>query len=208
MRSYLTYYFAGVSTAGIALIVGFGGALIFSNSVLTKTPVQPTRIERAAKELDHPPRTQLIVPAYATPVIATPQISQPTSIADTTASPSEGSRPAVAAQSEGAARTDVADNLRMDKDAATPLNQPAQLPMSNSHAQQDSPVSMAKRRRELELKRVREAARADRRRLAAAKQKQEIAAAADAVRRIMHDRRDHPGTDPMMRSFNMGFSTD
>lgn len=205
MRSYLMYYLAGVSTAGIALVVGFGGALIFSNAVLTKTPVQPTRIERAAKELDQPLHTQRIVPTYATPVITTPQISQPISVADNTVSPTEESRPAVMARSEGAPHTDIAESPRMNKDAATPINQPMQLPIAQ--AQQDNAVSMAKRRRELELKRVREATRADKRRLAAMKQKQEIAAAADAVRRILHDRRDHLETDPMMRS-NMGFSTD
>ena len=44
----MTTYFAGVGTVVGALALGFGGAVVLTNTAIKDTPAGPTRIERYA----------------------------------------------------------------------------------------------------------------------------------------------------------------
>jgi hypothetical protein len=45
----MTTYFAGVGTVVGALAVGFGGAVVLTNTAIKDTPAGPTRIERVMR---------------------------------------------------------------------------------------------------------------------------------------------------------------
>lgn len=214
MRSYLTYYFAGVTTAGVALVVGFGGALVFSNAVLSKKPLPPTKIERVAKSLpqDELLQTKKDFPAQAAPVIAIPQLPQPTEMATITARVSEEPTHVVQAEQSGTLSTaSTATEHRRPHREQEQSEAPA-FPVTASvntvaaHPRQEGTTAVPKRRRELEMKNIRRPIKADSTRHAA-KQKKDIAAAAEAVRRMLRDRQDLR-ENGMERSFNIGFSSD
>ena len=210
MRSSLTYYFAGVGTAGMALVIGFGGSLAFFNTITTKKPLSPTKIERVIKQ-DEALQAKNNSPAQAVPNIATVKAT-PAPVPLHTAGTLQAPKPVDhAGPSEDLRPTKNGDNRRAD-DAQTvrELRSPANI-LSSTITVSDQPVpvqdkiAIAKRSRELELRKARDSAN-DRKRLAA-KRKQEIAAAADAVRRMLRDRPELR-EDELQRPFNMGFSID
>ncbi len=75
-----------------------------------------------------------------------------------------------------------------------------------AHPRQEGTIAVPKRRRELEMKNIRRPIKADSTRHAA-KQKKDIAAAAEDVRRMLRDRQDLR-ENGMERYFNIGFSSD
>ncbi len=211
MRSHLTYYFAGVTTAGVALVVGFAGALVFSNAVLSKKPLSPTKIERMAKSVsaDEASQTKRDFNIPTAPVVATPQLPRPTEPALATGVFQELKHDVQAVQSGTPSTTPTAiEHKRPEEEQIAPPALPVSASVTTVIAQprQEGNVAVAKRRRELEMQSVRRSLRADRARLAV-KQKQEIAAAAQAVRRMLRDHQDLR-ENAMERSFNIGFSSD
>jgi len=73
MPSPLTAYLAGVASVSVALAVGFGGALVVANSVMTDKPKPPSKIERLAKH-EQDPQAQTAIndtafPAQASPIL-------------------------------------------------------------------------------------------------------------------------------------------
>jgi len=97
MPSSLTYYFAGVGTAGVALVAGFGGALIFSNALMKDAPPPPTRLERVAKSLPQAPSQNAnSFPSQAAPVLGTPMPIEVTQKANNAVAP----QPLVSKESE------------------------------------------------------------------------------------------------------------
>ena len=77
MPSPLNAYLAGVASVSVALAVGFGGALVVANTVLTDEPTPPSKIERLAK---HEPKSEtqtaardVAFPVQASPVLIVPK---------------------------------------------------------------------------------------------------------------------------------------
>lgn len=210
MRSYLTYYFAGVTTAGVALVVGFGGALVFSNAVLSEKPLPSTRIERIAKSLpqDEPSQTTKGFPVQAAPVIATPQLPQPTEMATIAAGVSQEPSQAEQSRTPSTAPTAIEHKRSQEQEQSDPPAFPVTSSANSvaAHSRHEGTIAVAKRRREFEMRNVRRPIRADGTRHGA-KQSQEIAAAAEAVRRMIRDRQDLR-ENAMEQSFNLGFSND
>lgn len=210
MRSSLTYYFAGVGTAGIALVIGFGGSLAFFNTVTTKTPLSPTKIERVIRQ-DQALQAKNNSPAQAVPNIAILEATPapvPLHIASILQAPKPVDH---TGPSESLRPTKNGDNRRAD-DAQTvgELRSRANVPSSTiTVSDQPAPVqdkiAIAKRSRELELRKARDSA--NHRKRLVAKRKQEIAAATNAVRRMLRDRPELR-EDELQRPSNMGFSID
>lgn len=210
MRSSLTYYFAGVGTAGIALVIGFGGSLAFFNTVTTKTPLSPTKIERVIRQ-DQALQAKNNSPAQAVPNIAilegTPapvplhiaSILQAPKPVDHTG-PSESLRPTKNGDNRRA------DDAQTDGELRSRANVPSStITVSDQPAPVQDKIAIAKRSRELELRKARDSA--NHRKRLVAKRKQEIAAATNAVRRMLRDRPELR-EDELQRPSNMGFSID
>jgi hypothetical protein len=195
MRSYLTYYFAGVTTAGVALLVGFGGALVFSHSVLSKKPVPPKRIEQMAKSQpqNEPLPTKKYFSVEAAPVETAQRLPQPTEMATIDAGASQEPTQVIQPTQSRTPSTPPEFTVTSSMSTAAP------------HPRQEGTIAVAKRRRQNEPKNVRRAVRADSLRHAANRNR-EIAAATEAVRRMIRDRQDFP-ENAMEQSF-LGFSSD
>lgn len=220
MPSSLTYYFAGVGTAGVALVVGFGGALIFSNAVMKDTPPAPTRVERVAatQEALSPNVSSFpsqIVPAVmATPAplnVPRPNIPTRTLATSETASVSEAeqleSRQILRAAKGPVTLGHMSEVSELPDPVTAEISQ-NQGTRPQAHSQEDSAeIATAKRLREIELKRARVVKRVDEQRNANRQKQLEIAAAADAVRRMLRDRR-NLREDAMERSIELGFATE
>jgi hypothetical protein len=76
MPSPLTAYLAGVASVGVALAVGFGGALVVANAVMTDESTPPSKLERLAKH-EPEPQAQTASGGVAFPVQASPVLVVP-----------------------------------------------------------------------------------------------------------------------------------
>lgn len=213
MRSYLTYYFAGVTTAGVALLVGFGGALVFSHSVLSKKPLPPKLIEQMAKSQpqNEPLPTKKYFSVEAAPVETAQRLPQPTEMATIDAGASQEPTQVIQptqSRTPSTAPTAIEykrPHLEQERSPPPEFTVTSSVSTAAPHPRQEGTIAVAKRRRQNEPKNVRRAVRADSLRHAANRNR-EIAAATEAVRRMIRGRQDFP-ENAMEQSF-LGFSND
>lgn len=219
MPSSLTSYFAGITTAGVAVVLGFGGALVVS----TATPgTQPSlsRVERQTKSVSHDSiaKHEVEFPSRAEPVIATPMPSLSTVASELRQSTlqnseqrAELSAPAVTnsigvSENDDALQENAVEPKVQSSNAAVISKETDPSPKLNQMRQSVASV-IVKQQRKVGLKSPRDSAQESQRRIAERKKQHEIAAATLAVRRMLRDRQE-AREDMTQRPFNMGFSVD
>jgi len=129
MPSPLTAYLAGVASVSVALAVGFGGALVVANTVMTDEPTPPSKMERFAK---HEPRPQAqtatkdtAFPVQASPVLVVPNPPAQTDQTKTAAAEDvgqEAASPPVAASRDSARET----NKKVEEERKPPASRQSQ----------------------------------------------------------------------------------